>query len=56
MACISCHNPNKGFSRGLPKSVSNQKSVFLRQEMPPTLMDAGYSTRLIFWECAHFDP
>ncbi|MCM4173482.1 cytochrome-c peroxidase [Arenibacter sp. TNZ] len=53
MACISCHNPNKGFSDGLPKSVSNQKGVFTARNAP-TLMDAGYSTRY-FWDMRAFD-
>ncbi|MBC8767778.1 cytochrome-c peroxidase [Arenibacter sp. BSSL-BM3] len=53
MACISCHNPNKGFSDGLPKSVSNQKGVFTTRNAP-TLMDAGYSTRY-FWDMRAFD-
>ncbi|MCK0147127.1 cytochrome-c peroxidase [Arenibacter sp. F26102] len=53
MACISCHNPNKGFSDGLPKSVSNQKGVFTDRNAP-TLIDAGYSTRY-FWDMRAFD-
>ncbi|MCM4151042.1 cytochrome-c peroxidase [Arenibacter sp. N53] len=53
MACISCHNPNKGFSDGLPKSVSNQKGVFTARNAP-TLMDAGYSTRY-FWDMRALD-
>ena len=48
MSCVSCHNPNKGFSDGLPKSVSNQKGVFTERNAQ-TLMDAGYSTRY-FWD------
>ncbi|MCK0189355.1 cytochrome c peroxidase [Arenibacter sp. F20364] len=48
MSCASCHNPNKGFSDGLPKSVSNQQGVFTKRNAP-TLMDAGYSTRY-FWD------
>lgn len=53
MACISCHNPNKGFSDGLPKSVSNQNGVFTDRNAP-TLMDAGYSTRY-FWDMRALD-
>ncbi|PXX25453.1 cytochrome-c peroxidase [Arenibacter sp. ARW7G5Y1] len=53
MACISCHNPNKGFSDGLPKSVSNQKGVFTARNAP-TLIDAGYSTRY-FWDMRALD-
>eukprot|EP01089_Gocevia_fonbrunei_P001886 TRINITY_DN11815_c0_g1_i1.p1 TRINITY_DN11815_c0_g1~~TRINITY_DN11815_c0_g1_i1.p1 ORF type:complete len:629 (-),score=123.01 TRINITY_DN11815_c0_g1_i1:254-2140(-) len=48
MSCASCHNPNKGFSDGLPKSVSNQKGVFTERNAQ-TLMDVGYSTRY-FWD------
>ncbi|MEQ9582844.1 MAG: cytochrome-c peroxidase, partial [Arenibacter sp.] len=48
MSCVSCHNPSKGFSDGLPKSVSNQQGVFTARNAQ-TLMDAGYSTRY-FWD------
>ena len=48
MSCASCHDPDKGFSDGLPKSVSNQKGVFTARNAP-TLIDAGYSTRF-FWD------
>ncbi|MEQ8419170.1 MAG: cytochrome c peroxidase [Arenibacter algicola] len=48
MSCVSCHNPNKGFSDGLPKSISNQQGVFTERNAQ-TLMDAGYSTRY-FWD------
>ncbi|TQO37511.1 cytochrome c peroxidase [Arenibacter algicola] len=48
MSCASCHNPNKGFSDGLPKSISNQEGVFTERNAQ-TLMDAGYSTRY-FWD------
>ena len=48
MSCASCHNPNKGFSDGLPKSISNQQGVFTARNAQ-TLMDAGYSTRY-FWD------
>jgi cytochrome c peroxidase len=48
MSCASCHDPNKGFADGLPKSVSNQKGVFTARNAP-TLIDAGYSTRY-FWD------
>ena len=53
MSCASCHNPNKGFSDGLPKSVSNQKGVFTDRNAP-TLMDAGYSARY-FWDMRALD-
>ncbi|CAN0345332.1 unnamed protein product, partial [Scytosiphon promiscuus] len=48
MSCASCHNPNKGFSDGLPKSISNQEGVFTARNAQ-TLMDAGYSSRY-FWD------
>jgi cytochrome c peroxidase len=48
MSCASCHNPNKGFSDGLAKSISNQEGVFTERNAQ-TLMDAGYSTRY-FWD------
>ncbi|RAJ15937.1 cytochrome-c peroxidase [Arenibacter echinorum] len=53
MSCASCHNPNKGFSDGLPKSVSNQKGVFTARNAP-TLMAAGYSARY-FWDMRALD-
>jgi len=53
MACISCHNPNKGFSDGLPKSGIQSKRCFTARNAP-TLMDAGYSTRY-FWDMRAFD-
>ena len=53
MSCTSCHNPNKGFSDGLPKSVSNQKGVFTARNAP-TLIDAGYSARY-FWDMRALD-
>jgi cytochrome c peroxidase len=48
MSCASCHDPNKGFSDNLPKSLSNQEDVFTVRNAP-TLIDAGYSTRY-FWD------
>ena len=48
MSCASCHDPGKGFTDGLPKSVSNQKGIFTARNAP-TLIDAGYSTRY-FWD------
>ena len=53
MSCLSCHNPNKGFTDGLPKSISNQKGVFTARNSP-TLINANYSTRY-FWDMRAFD-
>ncbi|RTE53951.1 cytochrome-c peroxidase [Arenibacter aquaticus] len=53
MSCVSCHNPKKAFTDGLPKSVSNQKGVFTDRNAP-TLLGAGYSTRY-FWDMRAFD-
>ncbi|MEZ4970950.1 MAG: cytochrome c peroxidase [Flavobacteriaceae bacterium] len=53
MSCSSCHNPNKGFSDGLPKSISNREGVFTARNAP-TLINAGYSTRF-FWDMRAFD-
>ncbi|MCM4164694.1 MULTISPECIES: cytochrome-c peroxidase [unclassified Arenibacter] len=53
MSCASCHNPIKGFSDGLPKSVSNREGVFTSRNAP-TLVDASYSTRF-FWDMRAFD-
>ncbi|WP_147676604.1 cytochrome-c peroxidase [Algibacter pacificus] len=53
MSCLNCHNPNKGFTDGLPKSISNQKGMFTARNSP-TLINAGYSTRY-FWDMRAFD-
>ena len=53
MSCLSCHNPNKGFTDGLPKSISNKKGLFTARNSP-TLINAGYSTRY-FWDMRAFD-
>ncbi|MHA7943936.1 cytochrome-c peroxidase [Formosa sp. 3Alg 14/1] len=48
MSCLSCHNPKKGFSDGLPKSLSN-KEGFTTLRNSPSLLNVGYSTRY-FWD------
>ncbi|MEO9893481.1 cytochrome c peroxidase [Aurantibacter sp.] len=53
MSCISCHNPNKGFTDGLPKSVSNKEGFFTARNSP-TIINAGYSTRY-FWDMREFN-
>lgn len=53
MSCTSCHNPNKAFTDGLPKSVSNQKGMFTARNAP-SLMGVGYSSRY-FWDMRAFD-
>ncbi|WP_299779097.1 cytochrome c peroxidase [uncultured Formosa sp.] len=44
MSCLTCHNPNKAFTDGLPKSMSNKAGVY-GQRNAPTILNAGYSTR-----------
>ncbi|MBM1106196.1 cytochrome-c peroxidase [Aurantibacter crassamenti] len=53
MSCISCHNPSKGFTDGLPKSKSNQEG-FTTARNSPTVINAGYSTRY-FWDMREFN-
>jgi len=53
MSCLSCHNPNKGFTDALPKSRSNRHGVFTARNSP-TLINAGYATRY-FWDMRAFD-
>lgn len=53
MSCLSCHNPNKGFGDGLPKSLTNQKGVFTDRHSP-SIINAGYSTRY-FWDMREYN-
>lgn len=53
MSCLSCHNPSKAFTDGLPKSISNKVGVFTARNSP-TLINANYSTRY-FWDMRAFD-
>jgi len=53
MSCSTCHNPNKGFTDGLSKSVSNREGFFTARNSP-TLINSGYSTRY-FWDMRAFN-
>ncbi|MRI02220.1 cytochrome-c peroxidase [Kriegella sp. EG-1] len=53
MSCLSCHNPSKGFTDGLPKSLSNKKGFFTARNSP-TIINAGYATRY-FWDMREFN-
>ncbi|MFB9053905.1 cytochrome-c peroxidase [Formosa undariae] len=44
MSCLSCHDPNKAFTDGLPKSKSNMEGIYTARNSP-SLINAGYSTR-----------
>ncbi|QDO94552.1 cytochrome-c peroxidase [Formosa sediminum] len=44
MSCVSCHNPDKAFTDGLPKSKSNTTGVFTARNAP-TILNSGYATR-----------
>ncbi|WP_179354384.1 cytochrome-c peroxidase [Winogradskyella vidalii] len=47
MSCASCHQPEKGFADGLPKSMSNiQGETVLRNS--PTLLNAVYADRYFY--------
>ena len=48
MSCVTCHNPQKGFSDGLPKSSTNRVGVANKRNSPG-LIDIGYSKRF-FWD------
>jgi cytochrome c peroxidase len=53
ISCLSCHNPNLGFTDGLPKSASNRQGVFVKRNSP-SLLNTGYSTRY-FWDMRAFN-
>ncbi|WP_159023631.1 cytochrome-c peroxidase [Formosa sp. L2A11] len=44
MSCLTCHNPEKAFTDGLPKSQSNKAGIYTSRNSP-TILNAGYSTR-----------
>ncbi|WP_330442141.1 cytochrome-c peroxidase [Flavobacterium sp. C4GT6] len=47
LSCASCHNPDKGFTDGIPKSLSNiQGKTVLRNA--PTLLNAVYADRYFY--------
>lgn len=47
MSCATCHNPDKGFTDGLAKSMSNiQGKTVLRNS--PTLLNAVYADRYFY--------
>lgn len=47
MSCATCHNPDKGFSDGVPKSLSNvQGKTVLRNA--PTLLNAVFADRYFY--------
>jgi cytochrome c peroxidase len=47
LSCASCHNPEKGFSDGLPRSVGMGGQEVARAA--PTLWNAGFLTKF-FWD------
>ncbi|WP_104734164.1 cytochrome-c peroxidase [Hanstruepera ponticola] len=53
MSCATCHNPQKGFADGLPKSKTNKTGVFTTRNSP-TLIDAAYASRY-FWDLREYD-
>ncbi|MCB9290528.1 MAG: cytochrome-c peroxidase [Lewinellaceae bacterium] len=48
MSCATCHDPNRAFTDGLPKSRSHIPGKFTRRNSP-TLIDATFSSRF-FWD------
>ena len=53
MSCATCHDPQKAFADGLPKSKTNVPGVFTKRNSP-TLIDAGYSSRY-FWDMREYN-
>ena len=53
MSCATCHDPNKAFADGLPKSKANVFGKFT-QRNAPTLIDVGYSSRY-FWDMRDYN-
>ena len=47
MSCASCHQPEKGFADGLPKSMSNIKGETVLRNAP-TLLNAVYADRYFY--------
>ena len=53
MSCVSCHDPNQGFTDGLPKSLANKKGFYTSRNSP-TVINAGYASRY-FWDLRAYD-
>ncbi|WP_179333185.1 cytochrome-c peroxidase [Winogradskyella costae] len=53
MSCVSCHDPNKGFTDGLPKSLANKKGFYTSRNSP-TVINSGYASRY-FWDLRSYD-
>ncbi len=53
MSCATCHDPQKAFTDGLPKSKASIPGQFT-QRNSPTLIDAGYSSRF-FWDMRDYN-
>jgi cytochrome c peroxidase len=47
MSCATCHNPEKGFADGLPKSASSIKGKTVLRNAP-TLLNAVYADRYFY--------
>ena len=53
MSCASCHQPNKGFTDGFPKSPTNKVDVFTSRNSPTLLNSAIYGR--YFWDMREYD-
>ncbi|MEN3324212.1 cytochrome c peroxidase [Mariniflexile soesokkakense] len=53
MSCATCHDSNKGFADGLPKSKTNKSNVFSSRNSP-TILNVGYANRY-FWDMRAYD-
>lgn len=47
MNCATCHQPEKGFADGLPKSMSNKNGITVFRNSP-TLLNSVYSDRYFY--------
>lgn len=46
-SCASCHQPEKGFSDGLPKNVTISKDKLVKRNTP-TVLNAGFQSALFY--------
>lgn len=47
MNCATCHQPEKGFADGIPKSVSNKNGITVFRNSP-TLLNSAYADRYFY--------
>lgn len=47
LSCASCHQPEKAFTDGLPKAITNHSNIF-QQRNAPTLLNVAYQPNLFY--------